>query len=118
MLIIERLLRPEFFLLVSLSLYFYSLKNLRSVSLRIKCVLLKEEGRAANKSPHEKFGYFLFMSQQAVSANIIPNSAVGIFSQDRRNKDISSLGILISWLPHKFRRLEILGPLRNFKIQQ
>jgi hypothetical protein len=38
-----------------------------------------EEGRAASKSPHYKFGYFLYMSQQAVSANIIPNSVVGIF---------------------------------------
>jgi hypothetical protein len=27
-----------------------------------------------------KFGYFLSKSQQAVSANIIPHSAVGIFS--------------------------------------
>ncbi len=26
------------------------------------------------------FGYFISMSQQAVSADIIPNSAVGIFS--------------------------------------
>jgi len=40
----------------------------------------KEEGRAANKSPHQKFGYFLSLSQQAVSADIIPNSAIGIFS--------------------------------------
>jgi hypothetical protein len=39
-----------------------------------------EEGRAASKSPHYKFGHFLYMSQQAVSANIIPYSAVGIFS--------------------------------------
>ncbi len=38
-----------------------------------------EEGRAASKSPHYKIGYFLSMSQQAVSANIIPNSAVGKF---------------------------------------
>jgi hypothetical protein len=30
-----------------------------------------EEGRAASKSPHEKFGYFLSISQQAVSADII-----------------------------------------------
>jgi hypothetical protein len=37
-----------------------------------------EEGRAASKSPHQKFGYFLSMSQQTVSADIIPNSAVGI----------------------------------------
>jgi hypothetical protein len=43
-----------------------------------------EEGRAASKSPHKKFGYFLSISQQTVSADIIPNSAVGI------NKDISS----------------------------
>jgi hypothetical protein len=39
-----------------------------------------EEGRAASKNPHYKFGYFLSMSQQAVSADIIPNSAVGKFS--------------------------------------
>jgi hypothetical protein len=30
-----------------------------------------EEGRAASKSPHYKFGYFLSFSQQAVSADII-----------------------------------------------
>ncbi len=40
------------------------------------------------------------------------------FSQKRMNKGISSQGILISWLPHKFRSLNILGPLSNFKIQQ
>ncbi len=39
-----------------------------------------EKGKAASKSPHEKFGYFLSMSLQGVSADIIPNSAVGIFS--------------------------------------
>ncbi len=39
-----------------------------------------EEGRAASKSPHEKFGYFLSISQQEVSADIIQNSAVGNFS--------------------------------------
>jgi hypothetical protein len=32
------------------------------------------------QSPHEKIGYYLSMSQQAVSADIIQNSAVGIFS--------------------------------------
>jgi hypothetical protein len=58
------------------------------------------------------------MSQQAVSADIIPNSAVGIFFLKTRNKDISSLDILVSWLPHKFRSLKILGSLGNFKIQQ
>jgi hypothetical protein len=30
-----------------------------------------EEGRAVSKSPHYKFGYFLSISQQAVSADII-----------------------------------------------
>ncbi len=36
-----------------------------------------EEGRAASKVLiKKKFGYFLSMSQQAVSADIIPNSAV------------------------------------------
>jgi hypothetical protein len=36
-----------------------------------------EEGRAASKSPHQKFGYFLSNSQQTVSADITKNSAVG-----------------------------------------
>jgi hypothetical protein len=39
-----------------------------------------EEGRAAGKSLHKKFGYFFSMSQQAVSGDIISNSADGIFS--------------------------------------
>jgi hypothetical protein len=30
-----------------------------------------EEGRAASKSPHQKFGYFLSISQQGDSADII-----------------------------------------------
>jgi hypothetical protein len=38
-----------------------------------------EEGRVANKSPHLTFGYFLSIFQQEVSADIIPNSAVGNF---------------------------------------
>jgi hypothetical protein len=33
-----------------------------------------EEGRAASKSYFKKFGYFLSMTQQAVSAVIIQNS--------------------------------------------
>jgi hypothetical protein len=36
-----------------------------------------EEGRSARKSPHKKSGYFLSISQQAVSADITKNSAVG-----------------------------------------
>jgi hypothetical protein len=46
----------------------------------LTCVQVIEEGRAASKSLIKKFGYFLSLSQQAVSAVIIPNSAVGIFS--------------------------------------
>ncbi len=45
-----------------------------------------EEGRATSKSPRQKFGYFLSMSQQAVSADIIPNSDVGIFSPKKEEK--------------------------------
>jgi hypothetical protein len=41
-----------------------------------------EDGRAASKSPNKKFGYFLSMSRQAVSDDIIPNSAVA-FSPKR-----------------------------------
>jgi hypothetical protein len=44
------------------------------------CSTTIEKGRAASKSSHYKFGYFLSMSQQAVSADIIPNSADRIFS--------------------------------------
>jgi hypothetical protein len=40
-------------------------------------VIVIEEGRAASKSPHEKFGYF--PSMQAVSGDNSPDSAVGIF---------------------------------------
>ncbi len=42
----------------------------------------KEEGRDVSTVQVliKNFGYFLSMSQQAVSANIIHNSAVGIFS--------------------------------------
>jgi hypothetical protein len=39
-----------------------------------------EEGRAACKSPHYTFGYFLSISQQEISADIIQNSAVKNFS--------------------------------------
>jgi hypothetical protein len=37
---------------------------------------MHREGRAASKSPLKKFGYFLSMSQQAVSSDIIPKAAV------------------------------------------
>jgi hypothetical protein len=38
-----------------------------------------EKGGAAKKSPHKKFGYFLSISQQVVSAHITKNSAVAVF---------------------------------------
>jgi hypothetical protein len=56
------------------------------------------------------------MSQQAVFADIIPNSAVGIFSQkqeEQRHKQPGYTDKLV-----KFRSLKFLGPLSNFKIQQ
>jgi hypothetical protein len=40
----------------------------------------------------KKFGYFLSMSQQAVSAHIIPNSAVGIFSSKTEGKKTEAAG--------------------------
>ena len=58
------------------------------------------------------------MSQQVVSADIIPNSDVGIFSPKIEGTKTKAARILISWLPYKFRSLKILGPLSNFKIQQ
>jgi hypothetical protein len=39
-----------------------------------------EEGRAASKSPHYTFGYFLSTFQQEIFADVIQNSAVGNFS--------------------------------------
>ncbi len=37
-----------------------------------------QEGRAASKSPHSKFGCFLSISQQVVSSSITKNSPVAI----------------------------------------
>ncbi len=69
------------------------------------CVLFKflediEEGRVANKSPHSKFSYFLSISQQGVSAQIIPNSTVGLFSPKKEGAKTKAAMVLISWLPH------------------
>ncbi len=52
----------------------------------------REEGRTASKSPRLRFGSFLFMSQQAVSADIIPNSDVGKFSQKTEGTKAKQLG--------------------------
>jgi hypothetical protein len=56
--------------------------------------------------------------EQAVSADVISNSAVGIFSLKQKEQRHRQLGFTDKWLPHKFRSLKILGPLSNFKIQQ
>jgi hypothetical protein len=50
------------------------------------------------------------MSQQAVSADINPNSAVRIFSPKTEGTKTKAARVLISLLPRKFRRLKILGP--------
>jgi hypothetical protein len=48
------------------------------------------------------------MSQQAVSADIISNSAVGIFSPKTEGKGTKTkvARVLIRWLAHKFRSLD------------
>jgi hypothetical protein len=51
-----------------------------------------KEGKAESKSPQKKFGYFLSISQQAISADIIPNLAVGIFSQKEKEQKHNQLG--------------------------
>jgi hypothetical protein len=40
--------------------------------------------------------------QQAVSADIIQNSAVGIFSPKTEGTKTKAARVLIRWLPHKF----------------
>ncbi len=54
------------------------------------------------------------MAQQAVSADIIPNSAVGTFSPITEGTKTKAARVLISWLPRKFRSLQILGPYKFF----
>jgi hypothetical protein len=64
-----------------------------------------EECRAASKSTHQNFGYFLSMSQQAFSADIIPISAVRLFSQETEGTKTKAARVLIRWLARKFRSL-------------
>jgi hypothetical protein len=47
----------------------------------------------------------LAVSQQAVSADIIPNSDVGIFSPKTEGTKTKAARVLIRWLQHKFRSL-------------
>jgi hypothetical protein len=44
-----------------------------------------EESRAVSKSPHKKFGYFLAISQQAVSADTTTISAAGFLLKNKDN---------------------------------
>jgi hypothetical protein len=76
-----------------------------------------EEGRAASKSPHYKFGCFLSMSQQAVSADTIPNSAVGIFSLKTEGTKTKAARVHDKVVTTQFRYF-LFCPLSNFKIQQ
>jgi hypothetical protein len=55
----------------------YSAVEAETDTIKVGWDIAIEEGRAARKSPHKKFGYFLSISQQAVSAVINKNSAVG-----------------------------------------
>jgi hypothetical protein len=60
-----------------------------------------EEGRAASKSLHLTFGYFLSISQQDVSADIIQNSAVENFSpkiEETKTKAARCLFFLMTFL--------------------
>jgi hypothetical protein len=52
------------------------------------------------------------MSQQAVSADIIPKSNVGIFSPKTEGTKTKAARVLISWLPRKLRSFKILGPYK------
>jgi hypothetical protein len=45
------------------------------------------------------------MSQQAVSAEIIPNSAVEIFSPKTEGTKTNTARVLLSWLARKFRSI-------------
>jgi hypothetical protein len=60
------------------------------------------------------------MSQQGVSADIIPNSAVGILSPKTEGTRHKQLGYTVGYHTNdgSFGSLKILGQLSNFKIQQ
>jgi hypothetical protein len=45
------------------------------------------------------------MSQQVVAANIVPNSAVGIFSLKSEGTKTKAARVMIRWLPRKFSSL-------------
>ncbi len=75
-----------------------------------------EEGRAASKSPH--LAIFCLCPRTQFLPILFQIQLLKYFPQKHKEQRHKHLGILISWLPHKFRSLKILGPLSNFKIQQ
>jgi hypothetical protein len=58
----------------------------------LTCVQVIGEGRAASKSPHQKFGYFLSMSQQAVSAISFQIQLLEYFPQKQKEQRHKKLG--------------------------
>jgi hypothetical protein len=71
-----------------------------------------EEGRAASKSPHKKFGYFLSISQQEVSADITRSvrllvvSLVSLMTHPPRPHTVCTHYSLSRYFAEKFQ----LGP--------
>jgi hypothetical protein len=61
-----------------------------------------EEDRAASKSPHLTFGYFLSISQHEVTADIIQNSAVGNFSPKTEGTKTKAAGCLFFLMSFPF----------------
>ncbi len=70
-----------------------------------------EDGRAASKSPHKTFGYFLSFSQQEVSADIIQNSAVGNLSPKTEGTKTKAARCLFFLMSFPF--LSILNSLQS-----
>ncbi len=68
------------------NIFIYAMKIRNGLRNNRPYGILIEEGRAASKSPHWKFGYFLSISQQEVSADITKNSAVANLNHEYWNK--------------------------------
>ncbi len=58
------------------------------------------------------------MYQEAVSADIILNSLIGIFSPKEKEQRHKQLGYTDKLVTTQIWKLKVLGPLSNFKIQQ
>ncbi len=62
-----------------------------------------EEGRASSKSSLKIWLFSFYVPASSCCRYHSKFSSWNIFPQNRKNNDISSQGIRISWLPHKFR---------------